>query len=196
MGLLQTIKSLLGLDGTRSAASGGTSGEQDVDVTVEHEPSTDSEDAVKGTETASRPPETDELEADDERAGDDEHGAPSADGTDSAPAEAADAASDADTESVSTASSAVDAAQESADEPDADADAEADAADEPALAFEGADDPVTEIKGIGPAYADRLAGLDIETVGDLAVADAADVAAQTDLAETRVAGWIERANDY
>ncbi|MFC6862424.1 helix-hairpin-helix domain-containing protein [Halomicroarcula sp. GCM10025817] len=172
MGLLQTIKSLLGLDGTRSAASGGANGEQDVDVTVEREPSTESEDAVKGTETASTPPETDVSDVDEE---------PAASTT-------ADAVTPDEGDSVT--------------EPDAEEEpaGESDAGDEPAagpdIDFEGADDPVTEIKGIGPAYADRLAGLDIETVGDLAVADAAEVAARTDLAETRVAGWIERANDY
>jgi predicted flap endonuclease-1-like 5' DNA nuclease len=182
MGLLQTIKSLLGLDGTRSAASGGANGEQDVDVTVEREPSTESEDAVKGTETASTPPGTDVSDVDEESA------APTT----------ADAVTPAEGDSVAEPDAEEDPAGESdAEEDPAD---ESDAGDEPAdspdLDFEGADDPVTEIKGIGPAYADRLAGLDIETVGDLAVADAADIAARTDLAETRVAGWIERANDY
>ncbi|MFC6973911.1 helix-hairpin-helix domain-containing protein [Halomicroarcula sp. GCM10025709] len=137
MGLLQKLKSALGLDGAESAT--GASGSGDVDVTVEREPATESEDAVKGTETA-------------------------ASGTD------------------------VDQGAETAAES---AESE-DAAAEP----EGSGDDVTAIKGIGPAYADRLSGIGIETVGELAVADADDIAAQTDLSESRVSGWIERAREY
>lgn len=126
MGLLQKLKSALGLDG---ATSSGTRRSGDVDVTVEHEPSTEDEDAVKGTDTA----RADESEAEPE---------------------------------VTT--------------------------DEP----QGSTDPVTEIKGIGPAYADRLHGQDIETVGQLADADPAAIAAETDLGEGRVSDWVERANDH
>jgi predicted flap endonuclease-1-like 5' DNA nuclease len=132
MGLLQKLKSALGLDGAESAT--GASGSGDVDVTVEREPATESEDAVKGTETA-----------------------------------------------------APDAAVDDEAEPD-----ESEGTAEP----EGSTDDVTEIKGIGPAYADRLSGIGIETVGELAVADADDIAAQTDLSESRVSGWIERAREY
>ena len=52
MGLLQKLKSALGLDGTGSSESGRSG---DVDVTIEREPSTEDEDAVKGTETSSEP---------------------------------------------------------------------------------------------------------------------------------------------
>lgn len=55
--------------------------------------------------------------------------------------------------------------------------------------------PVTEISGIGPSYSDRLAEAGITTVGELAVADAADIASQTDLSEKRVAGWIDSASE-
>jgi predicted flap endonuclease-1-like 5' DNA nuclease len=136
MGLLQKLKSALGLDGAESASATGGSG--DVDVTVERDPATESEDAVKGTDTA---------------------------------AESTDADEPVSTESEST--------DETAAEPPT-----------------GSPDDVTEIKGIGPAYADRLESVGIETIGELAVADAADIAAQTDLSESRVAGWIERANEY
>ncbi|SFS00729.1 Helix-hairpin-helix domain-containing protein [Halomicrobium zhouii] len=51
MGLIQKLKSALGLDGADSPDS-GTAAPRDVDVTVEREPSSESEDAVKGTETA------------------------------------------------------------------------------------------------------------------------------------------------
>ncbi len=80
-------------------------------------------------------------------------------------------------------------------------DSEATADEEPAEADAETEDeestaPVTEIKGIGPAYADRLADIGIETVGEQAAADAADIAADTDLSESRVSGWIERAEDF
>lgn len=54
-------------------------------------------------------------------------------------------------------------------------------------------EPVDKVKGIGPAYADRLADVGIETVADLAAADAETIASQTDLSEKRVSRWIERA---
>lgn len=136
MGLLQKLKSALGLDGPTSS---GTRRSGDVDVTVEREPSTEDEDAVKGTDTAESSAESDTSE------------------TESDP--------------VVT-------------------DAEAD--DDP----QRSGDPVTEIKGIGPAYADRLHGQGIETVGQLADADPAAIAAETDLGEGRVSDWVERAHDY
>ncbi|QIO22425.1 helix-hairpin-helix domain-containing protein [Haloarcula sp. JP-L23] len=155
MGLLQKLKSALGLDEAESTSAAGSSG--DVDVTVEREPSTESEDAVKGTETA-----TTERESD-----------------------------------VGAAESDETAADIDATVPEAEPDATDDADEEPEPAVpEGSDDPVTEIKGIGPAYAKRLSGLDIETVGELAAADAAEIASETDLSESRVEGWIERARAY
>jgi predicted flap endonuclease-1-like 5' DNA nuclease len=54
-------------------------------------------------------------------------------------------------------------------------------------------DPVEEIKGIGPAYAERLGEAGVHTVSDLADADAADLGEATGLGENRVRGWIDRA---
>jgi len=54
-------------------------------------------------------------------------------------------------------------------------------------------EPTTEIKGIGPAYADRLADAGVETVEELAAADAAALAEAADISETRLQGWIDRA---
>ena len=55
---------------------------------------------------------------------------------------------------------------------------------------------VESIKGIGPAYADRLAEIGVETVDDLAAADAGDVAEQTSVGQKRAARWIDRADAF
>jgi predicted flap endonuclease-1-like 5' DNA nuclease len=67
---------------------------------------------------------------------------------------------------------------------------ETDADDEP---DDEESDPVKDIKGIGPAYADRLGTVGIETIADLADADPEAVAAETDISETRVTEWVKRA---
>jgi predicted flap endonuclease-1-like 5' DNA nuclease len=59
----------------------------------------------------------------------------------------------------------------------------------------GSDEPTETITGIGPAYAERLESIGIETVGELAAADAAEVADGIDVSESRVGDWIERARD-
>ena len=225
MGLLEKLKSFLGLDSAGSATTGGN-----VDVTVEREPATESEDAVKGTETAGTDlgaggdgadaREAAETEDSDEtvvEAGsmadttaESETGTAEDDATPIEEAEPAPSteiesesetpgASDAETEPAVSTGEASAAENGAADAPGSEAEpggteATADAVSE-ARDVEGDDDPVTDIKGIGPAYAERLAGLGIETVGDLAAADAGDIADQTDLAEKRVAGWIERARE-
>ena len=159
MGLLERIKSALGF-GTSGASAAGKSSNADqrpssdsdstgeptpvedeagVDVTVEHEPDTRSEDAVKGTDTA---------------------------GTGSS------------------------AAVEPADTGDAAAEsAETDAEANPP--GEGVD--LEEVKGIGPAYADRLRDAGIEDVAALAAADAADLAERSDMGEGRLEKLIDRA---
>jgi predicted flap endonuclease-1-like 5' DNA nuclease len=159
MGLLERIKSALGF-GTSGASAAGKSSSADqrpssdsdstgeptpvedeagVDVTVEHEPDTRSEDAVKGTDTA---------------------------GTGSS------------------------AAVEPADTGDAAAEsAETDAEASPP--GEGVD--LEEVKGIGPAYADRLRDAGIEDVAALAAADAADLAERSDMGEGRLRKLIDRA---
>lgn len=50
-----------------------------------------------------------------------------------------------------------------------------------------------DIKGIGPTYGDKLRDAGIESVTELADADAEELAAETDISETRLATWIERA---
>ncbi len=164
MSLFQKLKSALGLSETRSSGSGHS---EDVDVTVERAPSTEDEDAVKGTETASSETEAAADSADGESDGQ------SAEEFET-PADETDAEISSDTES-----------NETADADDGDG---VEAAERTA--------PVTELKGIGPTYSDKLASADIETVSELAGADAAAIAEETDLSESRITGWIEKANDY
>jgi predicted flap endonuclease-1-like 5' DNA nuclease len=52
---------------------------------------------------------------------------------------------------------------------------------------------VDSIKGIGPSYADELSRAGVETVGDLAAADADALGDETDLSPKRIAGWIDQA---
>lgn len=56
-------------------------------------------------------------------------------------------------------------------------------------------DDLTAVNGIGPVYAKRLAGAGIKSFGDLATADAQDLANRTDLPQDRVADWIRKASD-
>lgn len=77
-------------------------------------------------------------------------------------------------------------------EPEPEPESESEPEPEPA---EADADPVEELTGIGPAYGERLRGIGIETVADLAAADAADIAAETDIGEGRASTWIDRARD-
>jgi predicted flap endonuclease-1-like 5' DNA nuclease len=84
------------------------------------------------------------------------------------------------------------AADDSDSEPADDGSAEAgDAEDD-----EPDGEPVERIKGIGPAYGERLGDVGIETVGDLAAADPAAVAEETSVGEKRATTWIERAREF
>jgi predicted flap endonuclease-1-like 5' DNA nuclease len=165
MSLLDTLKSLLGLESSRQEPGRGG----DVGVTVEREPGEDS--------TAPEPPTSpgdDEVTPDattehEVKGTDEADGAPDTDrATESTPDEAGTAPAGDD---------AAGAADEAGATPSADE----------------ADEPTSEIKGIGPSYADRLAEAGVESIGDLAAADPAELAEQTDLSEKRLGRWVERA---
>ncbi|WP_336034652.1 helix-hairpin-helix domain-containing protein [Halobacterium yunchengense] len=219
MGLLSKLKSLLGADGDGESRGSG------VDVTVEREPSADSERAVEDADTG----------------GDDEAGTEATDEADSGAAEADAAAAEADapadedageedpvaaeTDAAASTESLVDedhaedptrAAEpaeaavtggeddETAAEPSGGEDGEADAEAEPSGGEDdeadaepsgGEAEPVSSVKGIGPAYAERLADAGVETVADLAAADPEEVAEATDLSAKRVGRWVESARD-
>lgn len=171
MGLFKILKSVIGLDGSGSRSTSGTAepGREDAGVTVEHEPEPDtaSEDAVKGT--------GDETTAD----------------TESSSAAEPDAAGETDDESSSEdAERQAEATEPEVQAEGAESEAEADAVES---AVENADASTDTIKGIGPSYAETLADIGVETVGDLAAADAADIADGTDLSEKRVGRWVARA---
>jgi predicted flap endonuclease-1-like 5' DNA nuclease len=183
MGLIQKLKSALGLDGARSPDP-GTTGPRDVDVTVEREPSSESEDAVKGTETASS--ETEPV--DDAGVAGEETAEPP---TESAIQEAEPSVDDGSTAPGATDEPVADAGGASAAEAADESPAES---TEPAA--EGSSDPVTELNGIGPAYGDRLAAAGVETVADLAAADPDELEAETDISASRIEDWVDAAAEY
>ncbi len=57
------------------------------------------------------------------------------------------------------------------------------------------DHAITDISGIGPSYAERLEGAGVTSVGQLADSTATELAAETDISEKRIAGWIDQANE-
>ncbi|PCR91587.1 helix-hairpin-helix domain-containing protein [Natrinema ejinorense] len=202
MALLQKLKSLLGFDESNSER-GGT---REVGVTVEREGSSDdgsdptesprstTADSSVGGSTASPAEPTDTPEEAAEPAESTESGT-----DDAAPtAETAGQAADEPTAAARPADPVDEAEPDRTDDAETDdepADSEPTDAVEPDQTddVEINDDPVDSIKGIGPAYADRLADAGVDTVGELAAADAAELADQTDLSEKRIQGWIDRA---
>jgi len=55
-------------------------------------------------------------------------------------------------------------------------------------------EPVTEIKGIGSAYGERLAAAGVTTIAELAEAEADALAAETGISRTRIEDWIDQAS--
>jgi predicted flap endonuclease-1-like 5' DNA nuclease len=167
MGLLETIKSLLGLGSNRRR------GREETNVTVEREAAdeeaaADSPVAAETDATASTDSLVDEDRPADEAAEPGEAVGPATDDPD----EAAPAAEGDPDEAASAAEG----------EPV-----------EAAPAAEG--EPVEVVRGIGPAYGERLAGEGIETVPQLAAADPVDLADRIAVSESRVRRWVERARE-
>jgi predicted flap endonuclease-1-like 5' DNA nuclease len=169
MGLLSTLKSLLGMEEEgRSAGSG-------VDVTVEHEPSAESERAVKESES--------------------EHGAEAETEAEEEDEEGVDEPVATETGAAASTESLVD--EEHTDDPTRAAEpAEAASPGEEEVPETVEGEPVTVLKGIGPAYADRLEDAGIETVADLAAADPEELAERVDLSAKRVGRWVDTAQDH
>lgn len=70
-----------------------------------------------------------------------------------------------------------------------------DAADSEATGVETASEPLGRIKGIGPAYAERLDGAGVASVADLVAADVAALARGTGIAESRIQRWQRRGRE-
>ncbi|MFA9517702.1 helix-hairpin-helix domain-containing protein [Halopenitus sp. H-Gu1] len=184
MGILQTLKRILGI------GEPGESDRTDTQVTVEHEPSEEESDDQDSRASA--------MDVAEEASGDEESVAEgSAAGGDEADVDSttADESVAAGTDAAASTGSLVD--ETAADEPEEAAEpAEATASGSGAPESAGGESaPVETIKGIGPAYAERLSGIGIETVDDLAAADPADIAERANVGEKRAATWIERAGD-
>ncbi len=187
MGLLDTIRSLLGLSGGSDDRREG-----DGELTVEHDPSAPSND----------PPPEPEPEPEPEPAAPDD--SPAAAGTDATastgsmvdesvagPNEAAEPP-----EATTATSPQVDPEAGGAAESDAGVESLVDEAEDDGDEAEADQhDPVETVRGIGPAYADRLGDAGVETVPDLAAADPTALAAAIEVAESRVERWVDRARD-
>ena len=84
---------------------------------------------------------------------------------------------------------------EAQDEQSADEAFEWESEDEPSPDGESSteSEPLTSITGIGPAYAESLEDAGIDTVQQLADADAFELADAAGLSDKRVEGWVEQA---
>ncbi|QHS17168.1 helix-hairpin-helix domain-containing protein [haloarchaeon 3A1-DGR] len=192
MALLQKLKEKLGIGGT------STSDRTDTEVTVEHDPdgtaAGDDQGAAAETDAAAS---TETLVDEDAAVAPEEAAEPAeAAGPDAQDREPEDEDADAEADAGSP------DADVSGGSEDADVAAAEDVSDEDADESTPTDDadgasgtPVETIKGIGPAYAERLAEIGIDSVEDLADADAAAVGEKASVGESRAATWIERANE-
>lgn len=179
--LLDRIKEALGIGGSRGQSerrppqSGGETATEPTSegttVTVEREPSTESEDAVKGTDTAAEAPSTPSTEAEDV-----EDEATSASDVEPKEADTDEEPSEAETDEEAVESTEDEAPGETGGDEDL-----------------GTDEPTDVIKGIGSTYADRLANAGVETVADLATRDAEALSEETGISDKRLQTWIERA---
>lgn len=184
MSLLDKIKSVLGMDSSGDSDASGRASDGG-GVTVERERGdTATEDAVKGTDTVEASPGAETESPTDEDAA----AAGERVDTDAGvePSEVVGEAST-DTGEVAEPSEATGpTSQETEPEPGEVAE------DDEAEPDAGGESP-TVIKGIGPAYAETLAEAGVESVADLAAADAADLSTKTDISEKRLERWIGRA---
>ena len=220
--IVSALRSLTGGD-TQSTDSADTDTHREGQVSVEHDPDTDrtvadtsTEAAVKGTDpepsdnTGSDGGDTDAVAAGTDAAA--STGTLVDEDAGGEPAETVGQGGGVDADQ--TAAEIDDASDDEGDaigddeSNDAGADEETDGAEDAAETEDGdtetaatetedgdSDEPVQMIKGIGPAYAERLETVGIETVGELAAADAATVADGIDVSASRVGDWIERARD-
>lgn len=184
MGLLSKLKSLLGMDEQRRTQGSG------VDVTVERDRSTEADDSAEESAAAGDDRTTTTV-------GDEDDESVAAETTAAASTESLvdDDHTDDPTRRAEPGEAGVTG--------DEDADLEADDTDTAGMSDEATDEsgdgdaePVSSVKGIGPAYASRLEDAGVETVADLAAADPEDLAGRIDLSPKRVGRWVDNAQDY
>ena len=184
--------------------SDATSGAADAGGDVTPEPE---EEATEAAGTDQREPSVDEADPSTESAVPTEEQADIQNDVDAAE-EAADVATEGDAveadSSDAEVESGVDAAAEAEPTDDVEAESAAaeaeDAAHGPGAESTGEPDqagsvPVQDIKGIGPAYAERLTDAGVGTVADLAAADADQLSEAIDVSAKRIGRWIERAKE-
>jgi predicted flap endonuclease-1-like 5' DNA nuclease len=194
MSIIDTLKSILGLNRDQR----GREGSDEPTVRVEHDPDASTESAVKGVEgddggdtpaSATDDTAAEGVAAETEAAA--STGSLLDEGAADDPGRAAEQAEAAGPETRTVEVESTDADSESEDHVDADSESEdhVDADSE----SEDASEDVRTIKGVGPAYGERLAEVGIETVADLAAADPESLAREADLPESRVEDWVGRA---
>lgn len=195
MGLIERIKSALGLGTSASSPSGPSStpdraGEETDDAEPTPVSEVEGDDQVEAAQTVVDPGDGGSGVDSDSDADDVDVTVEHEPDTDSEEAvkspDAAATGTDADVEPADGGNEADDATAGSEDGTGTSDDA--DTAEDPRAGV-----ALEEVKGIGPAYADRLRDAGVEDVAALAAADAADLADRTDLGEGRVQKWIDRA---
>lgn len=172
--------------GTDPDAEDGDAAAAGTDASASNGTLVDEETGKEPAEAVGTPGGDADGSADEDDAGSDESDAADEAATDDVAAEAVDA---------ETTDTADEAGADEAESDEAGADEAESDETETGSAADGATESVETIRGIGPAYAGRLSEFGIETVGELAGADAAAVAEGIDVSESRVRDWIERAND-
>lgn len=179
-GLARMIRSLFGLSDASSSESGS---ERESDITVEREPDTESEDAVKGTDTASTETDTAAEESTEENV--------MAEVDDETEPAVEDAAADEQTDEGQADKERADEGQSDDEQADDDSETDAETGDADGPGSES----VEEINGIGPTYGERLGEAGLGTVAALADSDAETVADAAQASESRAQDWIDSAND-
>ena len=182
MGLITKLKSLLGLAEDRPQPRSSESG-----VTIEREPDESNERPDAETERA--------IKTADETVDGDDTAATEAEVASGVEDETDPTAHIERVESDSAESNGTEGDASGAEEPETEgAETEGAETEEPTPSEADADArPLEDVKGIGPAYAERLRSAGVEDTAALAEADPEEIAEETDLSPKRIAGWVERA---
>ena len=189
MALLSKLKSLFGI-------GGGADDDRrtETTVTVEHDPDAVTDDEVDepaDTAESTTEPEPEPVDGD-ATADDTAHKEPAAEQSDDeATATTDEPTADAVTDESGSAVAVDDAEVESADNTESAATAESEADTDDGDGY--SDAPLDSIKGIGPAYSERLHDAGITSIAELAESDAETVGDAINVSPKTVNNWIDRA---